>query len=166
MPNWCNNRLNISLRDMCKHDREKFRKETGIGVGDDAEFDFQKILPCPQELLDHSSGSFCSEAEYAQQEPCKILNSLSMTKEMSVAFKEKHGAKDWYEWTCDHWGTKWSASEVYFEENTEESIEIHFETPWGPAGGIYQHLKDTYEDIYISWFYDEPGMEFAGYLPD
>ena len=166
MPNWCHNRVCFSLRDMSEEQRKKFRKETGISLGDDAEFDYQNILPCPQELLDHSSGSFCSEAEYAQQEPCKVMDTLSMTKEMSVAFKEKYGAKDWYEWTCNNWGTKWSASDVEFDENTEDSIEISFETPWGPSTGIYHHLTETYEDLHVSWFYDEPGMEFAGYLPD
>ena len=25
-------------------------------------------------------------------------------------------------------------------------------------------LKEKYPDVSISWFYDEPGMEFAGYL--
>ena len=47
-------------------------------------------------------------------------------------------------------------------------IEISFETPWGPAEGIYNHLVEWAEEekvgLNISWFYDEPGMQFAGYL--
>ena len=41
-----------------------------------------------------------------------------------------------------------------------------FNTAWGPASGIYDKIKEDFPDVGISWFYDEPGMEFAGYLPN
>ena len=35
-----------------------------------------------------------------------------------------------------------------------------------PADGIYKAIVEKYPDVGISWFYDEPGCELAGYLPD
>ena len=166
MPNWCHNHVIISLYDMSHKERKKFRKEIGISMGDDAEFSFQNILPCPQELRDHSSGSFCTEEEYADQEPCKFDGSLRMTKKMAKEFLEKFGAKDWYNWCNNNWGTKWDPDITDFNQNEEDTIEVTFDTAWGPAEGIYTYLLETYPKLSISWFYNEPGMEFAGYLPD
>ena len=44
--------------------------------------------------------------------------------------------------------------------------EFSFNTAWAPADGIYKAIVDKYPDVGISWFYDEPGCELAGYLPD
>ena len=53
-------------------------------------------------------------------------------------------------------------------EIDEESgyAEFGFNTAWGPADGIYRKITEDFPDVSISWFYDEPGMEFAGYLPN
>jgi len=166
MPNWCFNRVRISLHNMSDEERKKFREETKISMENDAEFSFQNILPCPQELRDHSSGSFCTEEEYADQEPCKFDGSLRMTKKMSEKFTEKFGAKDWYNWCNNNWGTKWDPNSTDFDQNEEDEIQVSFDTAWGPAEGIYTYLLETYPKLSISWFYNEPGMEFAGYLPD
>jgi len=151
---------------MSDEERKKFREEIGVSMEDDAKFSFQNILPCPQELRDHSSGSLCTEEEYADQEPCKFDGSKRMTEKMAREFKEKYGAKDWYTWCCNNWGTKWDTCEECIDVNEEDEIEVTFETAWNPATLIYDHLIETYPKLSISWFYDEPGMEFAGYLPD
>ena len=39
-------------------------------------------------------------------------------------------------------------------------------TAWSPPYGIFDKIKEDFPDVGISWFYDEPGMEFAGYLPN
>ena len=33
-------------------------------------------------------------------------------------------------------------------------------------GILFDKIKENFPDVGISWFYDEPGMEFAGYLPN
>ena len=43
---------------------------------------------------------------------------------------------------------------------------MQFQTAWAPASGIFDKIKEDYPDVAISWFYDEPGMEYAGYLPN
>ena len=69
---------------------------------------------------------------------------------------------DWYNWRVENWGTKWDVSELDIEYD-EEVLELTFSTAWSPPEGIMQELKDKYPDLGFSCFYDEPGMEIAGY---
>ena len=43
-------------------------------------------------------------------------------------------------------------------------FEVTFETAWSPPEEVCYAIKDQYDDLSISWFYDEPGCEVAGYL--
>ena len=68
----------------------------------------------------------------------------------------------WYHWCIENWGTKWDVSELDIEYD-DEQLELTFSTAWSPPEGIMQELKDKYPDLSFSCFYDEPGMEVAGY---
>ena len=73
---------------------------------------------------------------------------------------------EWYWWRVNNWGTKWDigGDSIDFYDEDDDRIELHFDTAWSPPDEIYQVLRDRYEDIEISWFYREDGMQFAGYL--
>ena len=75
---------------------------------------------------------------------------------------------DWYGWRTTNWGTKWDAYDFHVADIDEECGYATFEfmTAWAPADGIYNVIREKYPDVGISWFYDEPGCELAGYLPD
>ena len=45
-----------------------------------------------------------------------------------------------------------------------EIIELEFDTAWSPPEEICYALREMFQDVNISWFFDEPGMEVAGYL--
>ena len=71
----------------------------------------------------------------------------------------------WYDWRVMNWDTKWDAYDVEVVDPDPENMEIEFNTAWSPPEAICHALREKYEDtVAISWFYDEPGMEFAGYL--
>ena len=71
----------------------------------------------------------------------------------------------WYDWRVQNWDTKWDAYDVEVVDPDPENMEITFNTAWSPPEAICHALREKYEDtVSISWFYDEPGMEFAGYL--
>ena len=70
----------------------------------------------------------------------------------------------WYHWNISNWGTKWDACNVEIDYYDDSQIEMRFDTAWSPPEPICKRLREMFEDIHISWFYDEPGMEFAGYL--
>lgn len=72
----------------------------------------------------------------------------------------------WYSWRLNNWGTKWDIdpNEVSFEADDANYLQIEFCTAWSPADGICKFLRDKYEDVDVIWFYDEPGMQDAGYI--
>jgi hypothetical protein len=72
----------------------------------------------------------------------------------------------WYSWRVNNWGTKWDieAADVSFTEDEDEYLQMFFMTAWAPPNGICEKLREMYEDASITWFYDEPGIQDAGYI--
>ena len=70
----------------------------------------------------------------------------------------------WYDWRIQNWDTKWDCYDVYVVDDDPENLEIEFNTAWSPPEAICSALREQYPDVSISWFYDEPGCELAGYL--
>ena len=71
----------------------------------------------------------------------------------------------WYNWRIQNWGTKWDAYEVDIDDSElEYGFEVTFDTAWSPPEEICHAIKEQFDDLCVSWFYDEPGMEVAGYL--
>ena len=50
------------------------------------------------------------------------------------------------------------------EDDDPDQLEVEFNTAWSPPEAICSALREQYPDVSISWFYDEPGCEIAGYL--
>ena len=70
----------------------------------------------------------------------------------------------WYDWRLANWDTKWDAYDVCVTDDDPENVEIEFNTAWSPPEAICNQIREDFPDIAISWFYDEPGCEIAGYL--
>ena len=71
----------------------------------------------------------------------------------------------WYSWRLANWGTKWDAYEVEIDDSEmHNGFEVTFDTAWSPPEEICNALREKYDNLSISWFYDEPGCEVAGYL--
>ena len=70
----------------------------------------------------------------------------------------------WYDWRVQNWDTKWDAYDVEVVDDDPENMEITFNTAWSPPESICSALREQYPDVSVSWFYDEPGCEIAGYL--
>ena len=84
---------------------------------------------------------------------------------ISQRFKSTDVADDrWYDWRLQNWDTKWDAYDVVVTDDDPESVEIEFNTAWCPPEAICHAIREQYPDIDVSWFYDEPGCEIAGYL--
>ena len=82
-----------------------------------------------------------------------------------LVFKSTGQTDDrWYDWRVNHWGTKWDAYDVVVTDDDPESLEIEFNTAWSPPEPICAAIREDYPDVSVSWFYDEPGCEIAGYL--
>ena len=71
----------------------------------------------------------------------------------------------WYNWRVQNWGTKWDCYTLEIDAtDMPHGFEVNFETAWSPPEEVCYAIKDQYDDLSISWFYDEPGCELAGYL--
>ena len=70
----------------------------------------------------------------------------------------------WYDWRVYNWDTKWDAYDVSIDDDDPEQLEVSFNTAWSPPEAICNQIREDYPDVSVSWFYDEPGCEIAGYL--
>jgi len=135
MPNWCENRVEVFDTE---ENIKKFKEYVSDG---DLLFSFQKIKPMPEELT----------------------HTRSPSGEPNVDLINKYGVDNWYDWCTNNWGVKWDVHDVELVEE-EDSLTYNFLTAWGPPEEIYKVIRDEFPNINLSWFYDEPGMEMAGYL--
>jgi hypothetical protein len=67
------------------------------------------------------------------------------------------------DWRVEHWGTKWEPDVDMFDIYGD-SLDVRLYTAWSPPQGIKDALEEKFPDIYIDWFYKEPGMQIAGWL--
>ena len=140
MPNHVSNEIRIICNDEDTYD--EFKKLV-VG-GDDQEFDFDKIIPQPNDInpdLDHNKKDFGHGLTTCET--------------------------DWYNWRCTNWGTKWNAYEVEIEwdEEYQECIEIKFQTAWSPPEPIYFKLEEIFgERISVNWFCRDESDNFCGYV--
>ena len=164
MPNHCHNRVTFYAA----------HHQTDYPVGHIAEIKkifqdesiFPQIIPEPDWLNTPLMSK--DVKEYSFSEPRGKVGELPQYVEdpwRRLVFKSTGQADDrWYDWRVNHWGTKWDAYDVVVTDDDPESVEIEFNTAWSPPEAICSAIREQYPDVSVSWFYDEPGCEIAGYL--
>ena len=71
----------------------------------------------------------------------------------------------WYNWRVQNWGTKWDCYSLEIDDtDMPHGFEVNFETAWSPPEEVCTAIREQFDDLSLSWFYDEPGCELAGYL--
>lgn len=125
MPNWAENQITVTGS---QKQISKFNSFV------DEEFDFEKIIPYPEEYKkadDESNGRYAG------------YNSGG------------------YEWCFKNWGTKWGAGEcLYFYESCKSRIV--FQTAWSPSLPVTMALSKKFPHLKFEHVYCEPGMGFSG----
>ena len=152
MPNWCYNRVQLSDNGETS---EQFDRLCKILDGDNP---FNAIYPQPDwKNTPNEKGEL----------PKKEVHKNTDGEIVWETYNFSDGNDDrWYHWCIDNWGTKWDMCQKSTAEVDEGWAEFGFNTAWAPASGIYDKIVEDFPDVGISWFYDEPGMECAGYLPN
>ena len=151
MPNWCTNRVTI-------YSETPKEIETIQEIFSDEKNIFGKIIQNPDwKRLPNEKG------EFPKLEQMKNPKGEVMWE--TYNFPDGKNDDRWYHWNIQNWGTKWdiTADSVDMEHDFE-ILELEFDTAWSPPEEICAKLREMFEDVSISWFYDEPGMEVAGYL--
>ena len=70
----------------------------------------------------------------------------------------------WYDWRLQNWDTKWDAYDLTVVDEDPDQLEVTFNTAWSPPEAVCSAIREQYPDLAVSWFFDEPGCEIAGYL--
>ena len=170
MPNHCHNRVTFYSDDTTAILKLHKIWLSGIENDDDSETrktvfghfipepDWTKIPLKESELKEYSFSDprgDVGELPVMSDEPCKGLHFAST------------GRQDdrWYNWRVQNWGTKWDCYSLEIDDtDMPHGFEVNFETAWSPPEEVCNAIRDQYDDLSISWFYDEPGCELAGYL--
>lgn len=155
MPNWCSNSVTFKHTDKAELQRLVDAYNAGETM--------QQLFPCPCDLRETVAGfrgrGTPEQAALEQQQADNLA---------------KYGAKDWYDWCVDNWGTKWDfgrdvdhngpKAEIKTNNTGEHYVELGFDTAWTPPRGFYAHLVDAGFDIKA--YYLEEGCGFCGVWQD
>jgi len=188
MPNWCANRVTVY-----GDNPEIIRFAEFVKSGDGAEsFCFESVIPIPKELYDVQSPvvivdteaeveAWIEEHSHASKEGF-FVSGHPITKDTQMRLLMEYNSDNWYDWSCDNWGVKWDARDVDLIDGFGElwgvkwdardvdlidgfgELVYTFDTPWGPPEPVCVVLREKFPDLSIEWFWDEPGMQIAGYL--
>jgi hypothetical protein len=134
MPNWTSNSVLFVGKE------NQLKKLQTMLKSDENDFDFNNIIPMPEELRHTRSGSEDIKPDWQ--------------KKQSKELKAKYGADDWYDWSVNNWGTKWNSVDTEVEQR-DGTLIYRFNTAWDcPRNIAYQLLrmqKTILQDIKISW---------------
>ena len=140
MPNWCTNGLSLSHQDPAMMRRVQQAVER-----DEL---FQTFVPIPT-ALNIVSGSL---GDATEQEKLEMLQDAN---------RDVHGYKDWYDFCVSEWGTKWEANNISVNCDSDQLIELSFDTAWSPPLGFYEKMVDL--GFTVDGYYYEPGCAFVGH---
>ena len=165
MPNHCHNRVTIYGSG---NDTDETRAQIAkIKQIFEDESCFTQIIPEP----DWANTPLMSKdvQEYSFSKPRGKVGELPQYVDSpfgkSLRFVSTgHQDDRWYDWRLQNWDTKWDAYDVHITDDDPDQLEIEFDTAWSPPEAICNELREQYPDLSVSWFYDEPGCEIAGYL--
>ena len=153
MPNWCNNKVKVfgDNSEQLAQVAKIFKDEKSV---------FNNIIQSPDwKRLPNEKGEFPKLEQHKNPKTGEVMWE-------TYNFPDGKNDDRWYHWNIQNWGTKWdvTAQQVEIEYEDDEQLEVSFDTAWAPPEPICYRLREMFKDLHFSWFYDEPGMETAGYL--
>ena len=170
MPNWCFNYMKVNFMDewrlnnknkdeMTKQEKralaariteskkqlEDFEKNSLVEKDGELQFTFEGVLPMPEDLKITSPPQ--NDTEKAQSE----IN------------LKKYGAKDWYDWSINNWGTKWDARLTGHDKCEHEgTLMLNFETAWAPPEHWLEAATKKYPLLDFEIHIEEESDAFYG----
>ena len=165
MPNHCHNRVTIyGSGNDTDETRAQIAKLKQIFEGESI---FPQFIPEPDWLNTPLMSS--DMPKYDWDKPKGKVGELPiMQTDRYGEFRrfQSTGLSDdrWYDWRLQNWDTKWDAYDVVVTDDDPDQLEVEFSTAWSPPEAVCSALREQYPDVSVSWFYDEPGCEIAGYL--
>ena len=173
MPNHCHNR--VTFYSDCENDIQKLHDIFSKGLENDDHVDtgsvFGHFVPepdwskIPLTENDIKEYSFSRPRGEVGEVPV-MVNNPDKPFLNGLRFKSTDVMDDrWYNWRVQNWGTKWDCYTLEIDDSDlPHGFEVTFETAWSPPEEVCSAIREQYPNVSISWFYDEPGCEIAGYL--
>ena len=134
MPNWTDNTVSFKSRINSKKQLDKLKKRikgrvtlielpSGKKREQWNDFDFNRIHKMPKDLEGTTSPTQKGDEKKAEQR------------------LKKYGAKDWYDWNCKNWGTKWNSVDTEITVDDRLGLTYEFKTAWDCPREIVEKLK-------------------------
>jgi len=170
MPNHCHNRVTFYSDDTTVITKLHNIFKIALDPNDERTV-FGQFIPEPnwQEIpltsetfkeysWDQPRGEIGEKPILVTDDECSFRNGLR--------FKSTDRQDDrWYAWRNQNWGTKWDCYCVEIDDSDmHNGFEVTFDTAWSPPEEVCYAIKEQFDNLSVSWFYDEPGCEVAGYL--
>ena len=177
MPNYVKNKVIVQ--------HEKLEDIANFMEGEDGAFDFNNLVPMPEELKgiqcmhDSLNGTIFYRLEDLEKADAKDLVFADTEGNYKIPTPEwirenkidaftvrrlykDYGAAFWHEWCTENWGTKWPASEVDTKMIADRLV-FDFITAWDPPFPIikkfFEHAKKTGGKVEWQYQYEDGFME-------
>jgi len=112
MPNWTDNYVSF------EGSKEKIQELKKLFASDKQVFDFNKIVPMPEDSDDFNATGSITHDQMMQE-------------------------NNWYFWSAKNWGTKWNAIESQLDVDKDERIEYSFRTAWDAPRGVIREIYNS-----------------------
>lgn len=180
MPNHIQNRLTV-IGDKGEV-KKVFEAIASVDAeGNKLQIDFDKIKPMPPSLqiTSGSNGEMAHQLLFGgkkqkffpiddeeQRKRFKAMPVAAQKEAVELAIKYQYnlanfGHATWYDWSIEHWGTKWNAYDQNDDRNSEDCI--YFQTAWSGPFPVIRHLSTLFYKVTLRLeFADEDSGSNAG----
>ena len=122
--------------------------------------DFERVIPMPPEVIRGGIGQAKIDGKMV-----KVVFMDDPTPENphhSKPVPYPEGATDWYEWSIEHWGTKWNA---YQTEVSEDETVVRFDTAWSHPWPVIEALSKKFPEhvLEVAYADEDLGHNFGMY---
>jgi hypothetical protein len=135
---------------------------------EDKVFDFNRVIPMP-ELLKHTGkgrtkidGERVEEWYVVKKGDAPTADQVRRLTTAEEALLDEIGYRNWYDWSVDHWGTKWNAAYPEVDDASIASgyVEVSFETAWAAPVPVFRKMFEMFPLIsFICSWKHEDGRE-------
>ena len=151
MPNWCYNRVKVygdeDTVEQIKEIHDIFENHSDP---------FNQILPIPDfKNIPNEKGELPILEQHKNDKGDVVWETFN--------FPDGTNDDRWFMWFVNILVTKWDACDNSIDYEDSEILALTFNTAWSPPEGIVEKLREKYPELSFQCFYDEPGMEAAGY---
>src|SRR5258708_3022547 len=123
---------------------------------EDKIFDFNRIIPMPEILRHTGKGCRVIDGERLESwyvidhtEPLPKAEHVRRFTSSEEALLKTIGHHNWYDWSCENWGTKWNArySELDDAGIAFGYLEISFQTAWAAPMPVCRQLFELFPQV-------------------